>query len=559
MIATMCLPFAHIKFGWFRTISVCCIALVLLSTVVAAQSDAEAPAPSTTSHELSGVVLNSVTGEPVRRALVQISGASGMQRSALTDSEGRFEFTSVSDSEVNVVARKPGFFNDAEVHPQGFQPEMTQVGGNPLVVKLLPESIVFGHVTTLKGEPIEDSPVSILRQTIADGRGIWAGQGQVMTDEDGSFRIGNLMPGNYVVSAGPSIPGASALGPHRAVRQEGLPLMYYPGVPELGSATPLEVSGGQQVQADFALKTEPLYKISGQVIGMTPGMGIGLDIVSKGGSESSPSPVGFTMQRGDKFETVLFGGSYVLRLRGTDRSGQMAAAELPLVVNGDVQGVSLVLTSPLILPVIIDPRPSGINRENELAPAALGHIQFVSSVQLISTDARQDGAQYLAERDDKGSLAFRNLLPGHYSVEVAPLAPWYVRSITSGTTDLMRQDLVIMPGHRPDAMEIVLRDDSCSLHGLVRADGQAVAGAVLLVPDQGSLAHIQTSITAAGSEFYFAGLAPGDYKLLAVDSLENLEFRNPEAFAPYLSRAVSVSLQANQVTTLNVERVSTGK
>jgi hypothetical protein len=108
-------------------------------------------------------------------------------------------------------------------------------------------------------------------------------------------------------------------------------------------------------------------------------------------------------------------------------------------------------------------------------------------------------------------------------------------------------------------LEIVLRDDSCSLHGLIRVDGKPAAGAVLLLPDQGSLAYVQTSITGAGSEFYFAGLAPGDYKLLAVDSIEDLEFRNPEALAPYLSKAVSISLSANEASTVNVERVSTGK
>jgi hypothetical protein len=554
----MCLPFACIKLGRFRRIAVCYFAFALLSTVAAAQNEAaEAPAPSTTSHELSGVVLNSVTGEPVRRALVQVSGALGMQWSALTDSEGRFEFTSMPDSDVNVTARKPGFFNDAEVHSQSFHPEITHVGAEPLVVKLLPESIVFGHVTTQKGEPIEDSPVRVLRQTIVDGRRIWAMQGQVMTDEDGSFRIANLVPGKYVLSAGPSVPPVRAFGRGHAERQEGFSTMYYPGVPELDSATPLVISGGQQLQADFALKAEPLYKVSGQVLGMTPGMGAGLQFLTKGG-EPLPLSVSLKMQSG-KFDAAVPGGSYVLQLRGADGNGNVAAADLPLIVNGDVDGVSMVLTSPITLPVRIDPRPSGTNRENALASAAVGHIQFISSVRLTSTDDRQDVAQFQAEMNDKGSLVFRNLVAGHYAVEVSALAPWYVRSITSGSTDLMREDLVVASGRRPEPLEIVLRDDSCSLHGLIRVDGQPAAGAVLLLPDQGSLAYVQTSITGAGSEFYFAGLAPGDYKLLAVDSIEDLEFRNPEALAPYLSKAVSISLSANEASTVNVERVSTGK
>src|SRR5689334_977601 len=103
--------------------------LLLVSISVAHSQDVADPARSTnptSTHSLSGMVVNSVTGEPVRRALVQAgSSAGGSQLSVLTDAEGRFEFPAVpasdsATSEVVITARKPGFFNELELHPESF-------------------------------------------------------------------------------------------------------------------------------------------------------------------------------------------------------------------------------------------------------------------------------------------------------------------------------------------------------------------------------------------------------------------------------------------------------
>ena len=82
---------------------------------------------------------------------------------------------------------------------------------------------------------------------------------------------------------------------------------------------------------------------------------------------------------------------------------------------------------------------------------------------------------------------------------------------------------------------------------------------MLLIPDQASLAHTQVSSAVAGAEFFFAGIAPGSYKLLAFDTLDGLEFRNSEVLGPYLSKAIAVSLQANEAANVNVDQVSAGK
>ncbi|MGC2195480.1 MAG: hypothetical protein WA628_12455, partial [Terriglobales bacterium] len=493
-------------------------------------------------------------------ALVQAgSSIGGNQLSVLTDPEGRFEFPALPESEIVLTARKPGFFNDLELHPEVFRPEIVHLGADTssLVLKLLPESTVFGHVATVKGEPIEDSPMRIFQEHIVDGRKRWELRGQATTDEDGQFRIANLIPGQYLLVTGPDLSGARlSFGRMRSVPAEGFGTMFYPGVPDMDAATPLVVAGGQQVQADFALKAEPIFRVSGLVVGLATGMAAGLQFVSRSGEVQG---VNLQMPTG-KFEAQVPGGAYVLQLRASDSSGQAMVSDLPLVVNADVEGVSLVLSPSITLPVNVALRPTGAaeaqNSLDRLSVISPG----LSSVRLISTEKRIQAEEFQADRNQQsGALSVHNLSPGRYSVEIAPIPPWYVRAVTSGATDLLREDLVISSGRRPDPLEVILRDDGAGLRGMIRVDRQPAGGTVLLFSDQASLAHAQIAVTQNGAEFLFTGLAPGDYKVLALDSIEGLEFRNPDALSPYLSKAVAVTLQPNEISSINVERISREK
>src|SRR5207245_1360619 len=62
---------------------------------------------------MSGVVVNSVTGEPVPRALVQMNGM--VSRVALTDAEGRFQFDNLPETQAVLIAHKPGYFSEMEL------------------------------------------------------------------------------------------------------------------------------------------------------------------------------------------------------------------------------------------------------------------------------------------------------------------------------------------------------------------------------------------------------------------------------------------------------------
>ena len=180
------------------------LALLLLAAWPAHPSSQFATGSSAT-YSLSGTVINSVTGEPIRGALVQIF--SGAMRAKLTGPNGEFRFDELSPGGTMLFARKPGFFGEQELSPTGAQRVgLTEIGPNtqPAILKLYPEGIIFGRVTGDDGQPIENIPVSVMSMHVINGRKQWQNHQFDSTDEAGEYRLAELAPANYYLVVGPS-------------------------------------------------------------------------------------------------------------------------------------------------------------------------------------------------------------------------------------------------------------------------------------------------------------------------------------------------------------------
>ena len=59
--------------------------------------------------------------------------------------------------------------------------------------------------------------------------------------------------------------------------------MYYPGVPDLASASPIQLAAGQQAEANFSLNQVTVYAISGTVTVTLPNQGVGLQVCDQSG------------------------------------------------------------------------------------------------------------------------------------------------------------------------------------------------------------------------------------------------------------------------------------
>src|SRR5579864_9599269 len=121
-------------------------------------------------YSISGTVVNAVTGEPIRHALVQTYIGTG--RTALTDGSGQFEFHDLPPGQTSINVRKPGFFDESQVPSLSRVPEMANIGPDtrPLLLKLLPEGVIYGRVQGANRKPIENLRVNLFTTRVVDGR-----------------------------------------------------------------------------------------------------------------------------------------------------------------------------------------------------------------------------------------------------------------------------------------------------------------------------------------------------------------------------------------------------
>jgi hypothetical protein len=495
-------------------------------------------------YSLSGTVSNSVTGAPISRALVQLFAAS--PRSTLTDSEGRFHFEELPASDVTLSARKPGFFSEQEVAQGGASaatPEAFPLGPDTPVaaLKLTPEGVIFGRISS-DSQPAEGVPVKLISPRIRDGRKVWEQSGYATADEDGDFRISGLLPGAYYVAAGPTA-SLSSLGINTKAR--GYSEVFYPGVSDIASAAPFEVAAGQQVEADFSLKPERVFQVSGTIRVLRPVKGINLQFVNSSGDVGS-FPYRFDPVSGG-FVSSVTAGAYTLRAQAFE-NGEVGVAELPLTVSSNLSGIALALAPAASIPVLVS--ADFVTAQGE----RMAGSQMPSfNMHFVSSDSQLTSADYWAIAKGAGkqrTVSFENVQPGRYSAEVNPHGSYYVESARCGETDLLRDDLAVTADAHLPAIELVLRDDGASLD--ISLSGTPVKATVLLVPDR---APRQVQHGFGSGRVHFEGLAPGAYSVLAFDNADRLEYKSPEVLSPYIGNAVHVTLGPRQNSSITLELI----
>jgi hypothetical protein len=184
-----------------------------------AQTPAQGPAPRPAGLIL-GRVIDATTDAPISGVIVGLNGAGqGRGASALTNGDGRFVFRSVPKGTFTLPATiggngyAPGGFIISGMAPQigsylngGFgqrrpggplQPVDLSDGERfEVVIKLWKGASIDGTVVDEAGEPLVDVSVAAARRS-TDGR-LLTGP-TVRTDDRGSYHIGTLVPGEYVV------------------------------------------------------------------------------------------------------------------------------------------------------------------------------------------------------------------------------------------------------------------------------------------------------------------------------------------------------------------------
>jgi hypothetical protein len=93
----------------------------------------------------------------------------------------------------------------------------------------------------------------------------------------------------------------------------------------------------------------------------------------------------------------------------------------------------------------------------------------------------------------------------------------------------------------------------------VSYDGQVESAVVIAIPEDAPRRSRNVAAYSPNGQFGLPQLAPGPYKVLAVDRLEGFEYANPEVLRKYLSKTRDVTLWPDQKASVNLEVVRVGE
>ena len=514
-------------------------------------------------YPVKGVVLNSVTHQPVARALVD-----SHQGAVLTDNEGHFELN-LPEGLTQISVKRPGFGSRGQPsnHAVRVGPNLPQ-----FTFDLTPEAVITGQVTLSTSDPADGIRVTAYRRRIISGRQQWTVENSTRTNSEGAFRIAGLQPGDYLVYTTPSRDTDGPLARGAAVY--GYPAEYYPGVADIALAGVLTLSAGQHATADFTLARQQFYRVTILVTNREIGPGINLQVRDRSGRPVGV-PVRFNHEQGTA-ETSLPNGSYFLEGRHRGESQLYGRVDFT-VAGAPVSGVHLALVPLHPIPVTVrkvftsstsggsvvlaDGAPT-----NDLSSAGL-NISLIPADEFFGQMGAPGGLRPV-EGATGSRFQIENVTPGRYWVDTSTFYG-YVSSITSGGVDLAREPLVVGAGGSTAPVEVTLRDDAATItaqitgglptspptNSSVGEQHEVYVYAIPLFPSSGP---IRMSGGQASGEVSLPGLAPGSYRIVAFDAPQEIDFHTPEGLSKYAGMGETATVDAGGSAHVQLDITHTG-
>jgi Carboxypeptidase regulatory-like domain len=516
---------------------------------------------------LRGVVVAADTGTPIRRAQVR-AAAPGAQdtRTTLTDEQGRFELKELAGGRYTVTAIKGGFITLQYGQRRPSEPgtPVDLAAGQTiekLVVGLPRGSVITGRIVDEFGEPLTGAQVRVLRYGYAAGarRLLPAGQSD-RTDDQGTFRVFGLSPGDYVVSA--TLNEERAMFRPRAGGADdevatGYAPTYFPGTTTAADAQTVTVGLGQEVGGiGFGLSLMPLARVSGRVVGLAglelAGMVMAMpdDMVRQAMSPARGAPVnadGTFELRG------LAPGRYTLAVGGRGRrGGDEPTGRASIAVNGvDLTGITIALAPPAVVRGVVVTDTGAVGLRSSQVRVSFAPLQpgGVDSFRNRGGGINDDFTFELVGIAEPGYL------------RVTPPPGWHVKAILRDGQNLTDEPFSLEPGAQLAGVRVVLTQTASAVSGSVRDDrGTAVLDTTVVVfPDDErhwvyQSRFIRTARPDTSGRFEIAGLPAGDdYRVVAVQGLEDGQATDPAFLAALRDRSERLSLGDGESKSLDLK------
>jgi hypothetical protein len=494
---------------------------------------------------ISGTVTNSQTGQPIRQALVTAqTNKRSPQIPALTDAAGSFLLAGLGAGTYSVTVAKRGYVPDPAVAR-----EQVTVGPSrdALALRLQPLGKIAGNVTDSDGDPVPGVSVRAVLTQIQDGRRSFQEERPATTDDRGHYRLWNLTPGDYYLSAaGRNGDTVTYVGPLSSGSvYEGFAPVYYPAARDRATATPIALTPGQEFTADLKIAMQPAFRVRGTLRNLSVREPVKVELLREAG-ETIANRVLVNAATGHFEANDVVPGTYLLRASQGNGENEIRGERQVEVGRADVDGLAVELLPAVKVTGVVSGAPAVNTRERTFR--ARCEVSLFPAETAGDTDSEVTGSS-----DEEGKFTINGVHPGRYRVHVETYGA-YVASLVSGTQNLsLGAEMIVRPGTPPEPLEIMLRSDGGNVVGTIDESTKVADGAgVVLAPLAGGEARLAE---ISQPEFAFSDLAPGEYRVYLFKDVENIEYANPEVLRGFKG-SQNVHVTAGGTTTVTLKAVA---
>ena len=484
---------------------------------------------------IRGRVFTAEGESPLARATVTLFSADGRgnerPRTVRSDSRGEYELRNLEAGKYLLHATRNGYLRQVYGRKTSSGSGRRQ-RGTPLSLasgqvldgidfRMIRGGVVEGTVVDQHNEPRSRVWVRLSRYESSGGERKLFPVGRAETDDRGRFRLFDIPPGSYYLSATPPFLYGRMGGEERS-----FPPIYYPGVPSPLEAAKVQVSAGEEVGGFyFTLVETRSYSASGRVLTAEGKPAHAVWIISRresgeaffAGMESSAD----TDLQGEFKVTGLLPGTHRLHARAGEAEKLRMASTVVEVTDRDIEGLTLVLGAGAEVTgrIVTDRQDSDLDWRRiwlEMDPIGeSGRISF-------------GGENARVEEDF--TFKITNLPEASYRLVVRlPSGNHYVESIRLQTEELIDRPIRVRSADRLDEVEIHVSSEGAQVSGVVeKEEAREVAeGAIVLVFAADSdfrgpnSRFTRTTQTDQRGRYSLKGLAPGEYLLCAVTDHES--------------------------------------
>lgn len=505
---------------------------------------------------ITGTIKDAQTDEPIPRVGLTLRSAAGIPNptvfGATTDAEGKFRFADVPAGNYMVSAERPGYLRmlfSAKDSRSMMAPFPIREGESREAVTwyLQPQAVVVGRVVDEAGDVVEMARV----QLMAQGNGQLMPQGGSQTNDLGEFRLSGLRPGRYLVVAERMQTGGQADG-------KGYRATFYPSATGPEGAAEIVLKAGQtSAPVQIILQRGEVYKVKGRVVGTWMRDQMAQLMLQPRLPAGALVAIGWTGGRGEVKPDGTFEirsahpGEYHLVLMSFGNGRPVEMGRTPVTVaQADVENVTL----PVQLPIKVQ----GKMRVDGEDTAAIEGV----NLSLYPKEGGMGMTQGRVEANGAFQLLDVGRMP--YLLNLRPIPGAYVKRIVVGEREAKGANLDFSDG--ATQMEIFLGKKPATVTGKVtrQSDTQAPGRVVLLAEGltlgdrfMMSTPGVQpvAQVDQEGS-FTFTGLAPGKYRLLAVEEYQFEPVRSKETVEKLEAKMTTVEIAEGATSTTALVQLS---